>query len=303
MLTASLAFATMGVCVKFGSQHFSSGELVFYRGIVGVVCMFVWARRLKISLKTKVPLMHLWRTTVGAISLSAWFYALAHLSIATAMTLNYMSSIWLTAFIAFGALFFGHNKQTQHHGLQAPLVFAVLVGFVGVMLVLRPAFEQGQELAGFIGLLSGFVAAFAYLQVTALARKGEPEVRTVFYFALGTVVIGLFSMGLTGTSPWPSWESKAALWLVPIGLLASVGQVCMTRAYSSGQTLLAASLQYMGIVFSALFGLLLFSEQIPAMAWLGMALIITSGIGATILRSRAMQSASAQPVSTPAEEF
>jgi S-adenosylmethionine uptake transporter len=298
MLTAALSFATMGVCVKFGSAHFNSGELVFYRGVIGVICMLVWARAQGVPLKTTVPLMHLWRTTVGVISPSAWFYALAHLNIATAMTLNYMSSIWLTAFIMLVALFFGSKLQTKHHGLQAPLVIAVLAGFAGVLMVLRPAFEQGQELAGLVGLFSGFVAAFAYLQVTALARRGEPEVRTVFYFALGTVVMGLGSMVLTGTSGWPN--HSGAIWLIPIGLLASLGQVCMTRAYSSGATLLVANLQYSGIVFSVLFGLFLFNDAIPLLAWLGMALIIASGITATILRHRAnVETATPEP----AEEF
>jgi S-adenosylmethionine uptake transporter len=298
MLVAAFSFASMGVCVKFGSTHFNSGELVFYRGVIGVICMLIWARAQGVSLKTTVPLMHLWRTTVGVISLSAWFYALAHLTIATAMTLNYMSSIWLTAFIMLGALFFGSKLQTKHHGLQAPLVVTVLTGFAGVLLVLRPAFEQGQEIAGLAGLLSGFIAAFAYLQVTALARRGEPEVRTVFYFALGTVVMGLGSMVLTGNSGWPN--HSGAIWLLPIGLLASLGQVCMTRAYSRGATLLVANLQYSGIIFSVLFGLFLFNDAIPLLAWLGMALIIASGITATILRHRANVATSTPE---PAEEF
>jgi S-adenosylmethionine uptake transporter len=298
VLTAALSFATMGVCVKFGSRHFNSGELVFYRGVIGVLCMLVWAKTLGVSLKTTLPLMHLWRTTVGVISLSAWFYSLAHLNIATAMTLNYMSSIWLTAFIMLGALFVGRRVQTKHHGLQAPLVISVLAGFAGVLMVLRPAFEQGQELAGLVGLLSGFVAAFAYLQVTALARLDEPEVRTVFYFAVGTVFMGLGSMAITGVSNWPGLYG--ASWLIPIGLLASLGQVCMTRAYSSGATLLVANLQYSGIVFSVFFGLFLFNDAIPFLSWAGMALIIASGITATILRHRAnVRTATPEP----AEEF
>ena len=88
MLLASLSFALMGVCVKLASSSFASGELVFYRGVVGVICMGVWARYLGISLKTQLPWMHLWRTAGGVVSLSAWFYALADLPIATAMTLK-----------------------------------------------------------------------------------------------------------------------------------------------------------------------------------------------------------------------
>ena len=88
-----------------------------------------------------------------------------------------------------------------------------------------------------------------------------------------------------GTSAWV-WPQ--ALWLLPIGVLAALGQLCMTRAYSQGATLVVANLQYSGIVFAALFGVVLFGDRIPAIGWAGMALIIASGIAATFLRSRAL---------------
>jgi drug/metabolite transporter (DMT)-like permease len=303
MLGASLAFALMGVCVKLGSNFFSSGEMVFYRGVVGVTFMLVWARAANISLATTVPKMHLVRSSLGVVSLSAWFYALAHLHLATAMTLNYMSSVWLAAIVVGSALWWNKSSvqsAKDHHGLQAALVATVLMGFAGVLLVLRPAFESGQEFAGFVGLVSGIIAAFAYLQVSSLARAGEPEIRTVFYFAVGTVLAGLVSMAFTGVSSWPSWESKGALWLLPIGVLASIGQICMTRAYGSGATLLAANLQYMGIVYSALFGLFIFGDQIAPAAWLGMALIIACGITASVLRAKTQKPS---PIPDPAEEY
>jgi S-adenosylmethionine uptake transporter len=310
MLGASLAFALMGVCVKLGASFFTSGEMVFYRGVVGLIFMLIWARFANISLRTTVPAMHLLRSGLGVVSLSAWFYALSHLHLATAMTLNYMSSVWLAAIVVGTALWLrrsrtgdtsGKANRPHHHGLQTALIATVLLGFAGVLLVLRPAFEAGQELAGLVGLISGVLAALAYLQVSALARAGEPDIRTVFYFALGTVLAGLVSMAVTGVSSWPSWQSRGALWLLPIGVLASVGQVCMTRAYGSGATLLAANLQYMGIVYSALFGLFIFGDQIAPAAWLGMALIIACGIAASVLRAQtqARSLGSSPPAATP----
>ena len=62
----------------------------------------------------------------------------------------------------------------------------------------------------------------------------------------------------------------------------------MTRAYNSGATLVVANLQYTGIVFSALFGLFLFGDDIPAIGWAGMGLIMASGIAATVLRERTL---------------
>jgi S-adenosylmethionine uptake transporter len=313
MVLAALIFATMGVCVKIASAFFNSAELVFYRGVVGVVLMgaLAWARG--IPLATPVPGMHAWRAAIGVFSLGAWFYAIAHLPLATAMTLNYMSSVWIAAFLVGGALLLGGRPSADGPPLgasapsggsavreatsvgvpsrQGPLVLTVLAGFAGVVLMLRPTIEQNQGFAALIGLLSGLGAAFAYMQVMALARVGEPESRTVFYFAVGTVLAGGAAMTLTGLSPW-RWSQ--ALWLLPVGVLASLGQLCMTRAYSRGPMLVVANLQYSGIVFAAVYSLLLFGDAITPMGWCGMAMIVASGIGATVLRARAAPDAPAE---------
>ncbi|MEY4420140.1 MAG: hypothetical protein RLZZ498_736 [Pseudomonadota bacterium] len=291
MLLGAAFFATMGVCVKFGSQHFNSAELVFYRGIVGLVFLAIIAKQNKVSLRTHYPGMHLWRSAVGVLSLSAWFYAIAHLPLATAMTLNYMSSVWIAAFLVGGTLINWTPQEGRSPWSQGPLALSVIAGFAGVVMMLRPTIEQNQIFAGLIGLMSGFVAAFAYMQVMALGRMGEPETRTVFYFAIGTTVAGLIGMYFAGVSEW-NWEH--AVWLLPVGVFASLGQLCMTRAYSQGATLVVANLQYSGIVFAALYSLLLFGDDIPWIGWAGMALIVASGMTATLLRARAAPHAPAE---------
>ena len=293
MLFSSLMFATMGVCVKFASSHFSSTELVFYRGALGIVFMALYARISGTSLRTHYPAMHAWRSLIGVVSLSAWFYAIAHLPLATAMTLNYMSGVWIAAFLVGGALMLG--KPGRKGLSQGPLVLTILTSFAGVVMLLRPAIDQNQSFAGLVGLLSGLGAAFAYMQVMAISRLGEPEIRTVFYFAVGTAAAGVLGMALTGISDW-NWQH--ALWLPPIGILASLGQLGMTRAYSMSQrhggTLMVANLQYSGIVFAALYSLVIFGDYITWSGWAGMALIITSGIAATVLRARAAPNAPAE---------
>ena len=285
MLAAALFFAAMAVCVKFASAWFNSAELVFYRGLLGMLLLWLLARSQGVRLPTRYPGMHAWRSLVGVLSLGAWFYALAWLPLATAMTLNYMSSVWIAVFLVGGALLNWNPGRPQDHPLrQGPLVLTVVAGFAGLVLMLRPTIGQNQMFAAVVGLLSGLTAAFAYMQVMALARLGEPALRTVFYFAVGSAVAGTVGMAITGVSPW-DWQH--ALWLLPIAVLASLGQLCMTRAYSHGATLVVANLQYSGIVFGALFGMLLFGDRIPAMGWAGMSLIVASGIAATVLRERA----------------
>jgi S-adenosylmethionine uptake transporter len=289
MVLGSFLFATMAVGIKFASASFGTLELVFYRGIVSMVFMAVVMRARGTPLRTPVPLMHVWRSTVGVLSLSAWFYGIAHLPLATAMTLNYMSGVWVAAFIVGGGLLYGQSQR------QGPLMGTVLLGFAGVVMTLRPTIDHDELFAGVIGLLSGMGAALAYLQVTALGKVGEPEVRTVFYFSIGTAIVGAVGSLFTGLTPWSQVSWTAAAWVIPIGVLASLGQWCMTRAYSHGSTLVVASMQYTGIVFAAIYSLALFGEYIAPIGWAGIAVIVTSGVLATILRSRALPN-------TPAED-
>ncbi len=298
----------MGACVKTASQYFSSAELVAWRGVISMALVYAFARSRGVGMQTRLPGMHLWRSIVGVVALGSWFYAIAHLPLATAMTLNYMSSLWVAAFVVGGSLLFALRELSLGAGVEAsaeatpnaagaeagahiervfrdqgPLLGALLLGFSGVVMVLRPSVGPDQVLAALLGLLSGLVSAFAYLQVIALGRLGEPEERTVFYFACGCAVVGTLALPFTGLSAWPGWS---AAWLLPIGMLASVGQWAMTRAYAMGSTLLVANLQYSGVVFAALLGVILFGERLPWLAWAGMGLVITSAVLATYLRAK-----------------
>jgi drug/metabolite transporter (DMT)-like permease len=303
MVLGAFLFATMSVVVKIASEWFNSGEMVLGRGLIGIVFLWLLARNRGVSLATRYPGMHAWRSTIGVISLGAWFYAIAHMPLATAVTLNYMSSVWVAAFLVGGALLAwvpvpGRDGRVERPPLQGALAMTVLAGFAGVVLMLKPTVSGNEGFAGMLGLLSGLTAAFAYMQVVALSRIGEPELRTVFYFALGSAVAGAFATAATGFSGGSSWTWQHALWLLPIGLLAALGQLCMTRAYATAKTqagtLVVANLQYSGIVFAAFYGVVVFHERIDATGWAGMALIIASGIAATVLRQRAVPKAPAE---------
>lgn len=279
MVAATLLFATMGVCVKLASEFYAASEIVMYRGAVGAVMMALLTRRQRISLKTSLPGMHVWRSISGVTSLCLWFYAISHLPLATAMTLNYMSSVWMALFLLGGAVLMGAQK------LDWRLMASVLLGFVGVALILRPTLDQQQLWHGLAGLLSGMIAAMAYLQVTALGRAGEPELRVVFYFSVGGAVAGAVITAVTegGLQSHTAWR---ALLLFAVGVLATTAQVCLTRAYSIGRPLVNACLQYLGIVFSFIYGMLLFKDPLTWHASIGMLLIIGAGLAATLLRNK-----------------
>ncbi|MBC7481032.1 MAG: DMT family transporter [Rhizobacter sp.] len=278
IVLASFLFATMGVCVKLASAEYASGEIVFYRGVTGALMMWALSRFNGGSLRTHFASMHFWRCLSGVTALSLWFYSIGNLPLATAMTLNYMSSVWMALFLVGGVVALGSAR------VDGRLIFTVLLGFAGVALILRPTIAQQQLWYGLMGLLSGVISATAYLQVTALGRVGEPEYRIVFYFSIGGICAGALSVPLTGGLHAHSF--RGASLLLAVGLLATVAQLLMTRAYSTGRTLVNASLQYLGIAFSFGYGVLLFGDHVTWPAVLGMAFIVGAGLSATLLRSR-----------------
>lgn len=286
MLFASFVFAIMGVCVKLASATSSTSEIVMCRGAVGMALIFGLSRLQGLSLRTALPWHHAWRGFVGVTALWLWFFAIGRLPLATAMTLNYMAPIWIAAIVF--TLGWWHGQRRFAWGLAG----AIVTSFAGVALLLRPTLHAEQWLGGVTALVSGFLSALAYIQVRKLGQLGEPEFRVVFYFSVSGVIAGLLS-GLVD-SYWRSGELRVLhalsgldyLLLGAIGLTATVAQMAMTRAYRLGAMLVTANLQYTGIVFSSIWGMLIWGDHLDLYGWLGIAIILASGIVATFYNAR-----------------
>jgi drug/metabolite transporter (DMT)-like permease len=282
MVASTMLFATMGMCVKFVSAEYSTGEIVFYRGLVGAAMMVMLARMRGSTLKTSLPAMHFWRSLSGVGALGLWFYAIAELPLATAFTLNYMAPIWMVVFLIGGSVLFGHTK------VNANLIATILMGFAGVVCVLQPTLASNQAWGALTGLLSGLLTGVAYIQVAALGRAGEPEDRVVFYFSLGSIAGGAVAASLF--SEWHLHSLTGLGLLLAVGLLATFAQLMLTRAYATGGMLVNGSLQYLGIAWSYLYGILLFDDPVTIIALLGMGLIALAGITAVRLRPAVLAS-------------
>ena len=187
------------------------------------------------------------------------------LPLATAVTLNYTAPLFLTVF----------TMLVLKDKFHLPLTIAIALGFCGVVLLLRPTLQQEQLLPGLLGLISGFLAGIAYLNVKQLGMIGEPDTRTVFYFSL-TASIGSGVWILFDTVHPVTLQGFAIL--LGLGSTATLAQLAMTRAYRTGKTLVVGSLAYSTIIFASLFGMLLWGETLPLSSWLGMAFIIAGGV-------------------------
>ena len=281
MLVAATLFALMGALVKQASPRFSSAELVFYRSAFGLVAIWlvIVARNRQVLVPLATPHLsaHFWRGLSGFSALVLFFYAIGRLPLALAVTLNYTAPLFL-AVLSIVWL-------RERHGRG--LVLAVLLGFAGIVLLLRPQVQDQAWLPAAAGLASGMLAAIAYVNVKQLGRLGEPEWRVVFYFTLLATLGGGAWMAVAGFHrPLPGdW-----LGLAGIGITATLAQLALTRAYHRGRTLTVGALAYTTVAFSAVYGMLLFDEHLPPIAWIGMALVVLAGIIAVRTASPAADS-------------
>jgi drug/metabolite transporter (DMT)-like permease len=266
MIAASFLFACMGVCVKLGSKLFSTGELVFYRGFIGFLMMLVLTRIQQVSWRTPHWRTQLTRGISGTIALMCYFYAIGHLPLATAVTLSYTSPLFVAMLLAFW------YKEPVGKNLFG----AVALGFTGIVLLLKPTLEANQWFGAMVGMGSGLISSIAYVNVRELGRLGETEVRTVLWFSLVTALFGL---------PWAMLEDSlhpptgdTALILLGVGGFGGLAQLAMTRAYRYGKTIVAANLAYTTVVFSSLFGVLLWQEHLASSAITAIGIIIGSGV-------------------------
>lgn len=269
MVAASLLFACMGVCVKLGGEIFSSGELVFARGAVATCLLATYILIRRLPLATPHGRHHFTRGLAGFVSLVAYFYAIGLIPLATAATLNYTSPLFLALLMIFWL------RQPARPALYG----ALLLGFLGIVLLLQPTLAREQWFGGLLGLFSGVVSSIAYLNVSRLGELGEPEWRTVFYFSLFSAVGSL--PWLLAHGAWHAVEPRGWLLLLGVGGFGAAAQLCMTAAYKRGKTLATASLAYVTVVFSSLFGLLIWGETLSPVAWIGITVVIAGGIAAT----------------------
>ena len=279
MLAASLFFSLMAAFAKFGTDAFGAYELVFYRQLFATLVLYGFVVARGRTLRTPYLGSHFKRSILGTAALLIWFYAIAHLPLGTAMTLNYTNPLWMAAIAIVVAL-------RRHDPLEGKLLLCVVLGFFGITLVLNPDIHSADFLPGLIGLSSGFLAALAQFQVRQMTELHEPEWRIVFYF---TIFGSLF--GFAG-----SWiledgmhvpDATAVLGILGMGLCATLGQICTTRSYAYGNMLLSSCLGFSAIPFSAVISYFLFDETVTATALAGMSLIIAAGMTASVTTKRA----------------
>lgn len=266
MLAATFMFALMGMFVKLASETQASlPQIVVMRGVPSVIMLLIWARGARLTLRPAAWRPHLWRNMAGLTSMWLGFYALSQLPIATAITLNYTAPL----FIAGWMLGWGGAAMDRVR------LFAVVLGFMGVLAVLRPTLNPDMWFAALSGIGAGAFAAIAQLQIRNLGRSGEPGWRIVLFFSVGVCITGAIALAFQGWQPLSirGWAALGGL-----GLVGLLGQLALTRAFGLGSALLSAALQYTIIIFASVIGFLLWGDTPDTVAMVGMALIVGASL-------------------------
>lgn len=255
--------SVMAALIKFLSGGVSHEMLVFARNLFGLLFLLpiVHQQGWK-NLKTQRFTQHLLRSIVGVSAMYAYFYVITHLPLAEAALVK-LSSPFFLPLIAMVWL----GERISHKTL-----WAIFIGFVGVIFVLRPGTDTFQPVA-LIGIGGAALASLAKVTIRRMADT-EPSYRVVFYF-------GVLATGVSAIPLLWDWQTPALQtlpWLAAIGLTGTVGQLLMTKAYQVANPGKVGPYTYSAVIYAALFGWMFWDEVIVLTTVIGSALIIGAGI-------------------------
>lgn len=267
VLVSSLAFASMAALIKHLAVDMPTEMMVFFRNGFGLLALAPLLLRSGVSLKTEHPRWHVGRALFGVTAMYCFFYALGKLPLADAVLLNYTAPI----FTPLVALLWLHERVPSN------VRWAIGVGFVGVLLILKPGHDLFSP-ATLVGLASGVFAALAMTSIRRMAQT-EPALRIVFYFAVVATAVSAVPL------LW-AWRSVAWIDLIPLaglGVLASIGQLFLTKAYTLAPAARVGALTYATVVFAAALGWIFWGETLDIFS-LGGALLV--GVGGALAMRR-----------------
>ena len=273
VVIAELCMASMGAVVKFLGQSLPHEMTVFARNLAGLIVLAPLLSRKGFNWRTNVIHLHLLRSLSGVAAMYCFFYAIIHLPLADGMLLKMTAPLFMPVI----ALLWLQEKVTNW------TIYALWLGFLGVWIIVDPTGEINW--IALVGVAGGLLAALAKVSIRRLART-EPTTRIVFYFAVTATLVSAIPAMLV-------WRQPAGLeivMMVLMGLLGTVGQLALTRAYSVSNAGTVAPLTYFSVIFGGIYGYVFWAEIPDEQFLIGAVLIALAGI-MTLKKSAGLQAA------------
>lgn len=261
MALAGVAFSAMGGLIKFLSGDLHPFQVAFFRCFFGLVWMLPWLlRRGPAALRTRRLPLYLSRAVFGVIGMLSGFYAVAHLALADATALSFTAPLFATV---GAALILRERVRLRRWS-------ATLLGFVGVLVILRPG-AAAIDPAVVWALLSAATMAANMLIVKRLTDT-EPSEAVVTWMVLLLAPLTLVAAVPVWT--WPAdWHWP---YLLAMGLAGTLGHLCITRGFKAADASLAMTFEYVRMPMSAAVGVVVFAERPTVWTFLGAGIVALS---------------------------
>ncbi len=261
MLLATLSLTGMHALVRFLSAEMHAFEITFFRNLFALLIMAPLMLRAGVEeLKSRQPRLQLVRSCFGILAMALWFYGLSVVPIAEATALSFTAAI----FGSVAASLFLRERMRLRRWT------AVVIGFAGALIILRPGFHSVQPGASIV-LASSVFWALALVSVKKLSSTDS----TVCIVAWNSVLLTAFSLPLA----LPVWATPTAAqlgWLLVIGLMATIGHLAMTNAFRLADATAVFPVDFTRLLWASLLGFVLFAEVPDAATWVGGAVIFAS---------------------------
>ncbi|CAM3826397.1 DMT family transporter [Vibrio aquimaris] len=276
---SAFVFSVMNALIKAASLTIPSAEIVFFRSAIGSVLVLglMWQAKVTLS-STGVPLLVL-RGLFGAFYLLAFVYTIAHIPLADAAILAYLSPFFV---IVLSHFVLGER-------LPAKAKFLLPVVLAGVGLVTNPFDYQSFNIYALAGVASALFAAGASITIRHLSKRHHTY-EIVFYFLMTAMLVSGYLMKDDFVMP----QGATWLYLIAIGVVSLIGQIFLTKAFTHENAAVVAGTRYIGLVFNVLWGVI-FWQEIPSwMTVLGGCMIVVACIALSWKKTK-------EPSNTPAD--
>ena len=263
MLLAGLCAVLMNVLIRYAAQRMHPFEVTFFR------CLFSLGFMLPFMLRGGPAVLHTGkvgfftlRAAVGLVSMLSWFYGITLVPLATATAVNFTAPLFATV---GAALILPEDVRLRRWS-------AVAIGFLGVIVILRPN-RESIDLNLLLILVSAASSAMNNISVKYLVRTERPSV-IVAMFVVYLTPLSLLPALLVWS--WPDWRTLG--WLVGLGGIGTVAHLSMTRAYVAADASACAPYEFVRLPYAALIGYLLFGETTDKWTWIGAAIIVAASM-------------------------
>lgn len=278
MLAGSLISALNGAVSKVLADDMSAMEIVFFRNIIGVVLILYALKHTPPKLFGGKWHLLITRGIFGFSAMILFFYTITTIPLGEAITLNKTSPLFVTILAYY--LLKEHLSKTT--------LFALLIGFVGIVFIVKP-FGMSISYEHFLGILGGFFAAAAYTTIKKIKDVYDARIIVLSFVGMGTVLPALFftiapyvevpnAVGFL--FPTFSFPQTAWVWslIIFMAIISVISQWLLTKAYSSSNLSIIGVISYTNIPFAIGFGWMLGDAFPDSLTFLGIGLIILGGV-------------------------